>query len=153
MPLPSESSVTLRRPRLRVRAVCYTVRRSWEDARVETYGGLLFLMLIAAGNAAIMIALQQWIGPKVTAAKGKIFDTPYETGVDPEEVVRGRFSVKFFVVALLFILFDVELIFLFPWAVVFKELGWFAFWEMLVFLGVVVAGLYYSIKKGAMQWD
>lgn len=120
---------------------------------METFGGLLFLMLIAAGNAALMIALTQWVGPKVTAARGKIFDTPYETGVDPKEIVRERFSVKFFVVALLFILFDVELIFLFPWAVVFRDLGWFGFWEMLVFLAVVLAGLYYSIRKGALQWD
>ncbi len=120
---------------------------------METYGGLLFLMLIAAGNAAVMIALTQYLGPRVTAAKGKIFDTPYEAGVDPKEIMRGQFSVKFFVVALLFILFEVELIFLFPWAVIFRELGWFGFGEMLVFLAVVVAGLYYSIKKGAFQWD
>ncbi len=66
--------------------------------------------------------------------------------------MRGRFSVKFFIVALLFVLFDIELIFLFAWAVIFKELGLFGFMEMLIFLLVVLSGLFYSVKSGVFQW-
>ncbi len=77
---------------------------------------------------------------------------PFESGVFPHEIVRGRYPVKFFLVALLFILFDVELVFLFPWAIVFRDLGFGAFVSMLVFLAVVLAGLFYSIKKGALEW-
>jgi len=66
--------------------------------------------------------------------------------------MRGRFSVKFFVVALLFVLFDIELIFLFAWAVIYKELGWFGFTEMLIFLLVVLSGLFYSVKRGVFEW-
>ena len=66
--------------------------------------------------------------------------------------MRGRFSVKFFIVALLFVLFDIELIFLFAWAVVYKELGLFGFTEMLIFLLVVLSGLFYSVKSGVFQW-
>ena len=67
--------------------------------------------------------------------------------------MRGRFSVKFFLVALLFVLFDIELVFLFPWAVAYRELGLFGFVEMFVFLAVVVAGLFYSVKRGALEWN
>ena len=77
---------------------------------------------------------------------------PYECGYAPERLVRGRFSVKFFLVALLFVLFDIELIFLFPWAVVYRDLGLFGFVEMLIFLLVVLAGLFYSVKRGAFEW-
>ena len=77
---------------------------------------------------------------------------PFECGEEPAAIKRGRFSVKFFAVALLFILFDIELIFLFLWAVIYKELGLFGFFEMLVFLLVVLSGLFYSVKKGVLQW-
>jgi NADH-quinone oxidoreductase subunit A len=77
---------------------------------------------------------------------------PFECGVEPQEILRGRFSVKFFVVALLFVLFDIELIFLFSWAVIYQDLGLFGFMEMLVFLLVVLSGLFYSVKKGVLQW-
>jgi NADH-quinone oxidoreductase subunit A len=77
---------------------------------------------------------------------------PFECGNEPSEIRRGRISVKFFLAALLFVLFDVELIFLFPWAVVYRELGWFGFFEMLIFLLVVLSGLYYSVKRGALDW-
>lgn len=78
---------------------------------------------------------------------------PFECGMKPREIVRGRFSIKFFVVALLFILFDIELIFLFSWAVIYRELGLFGFVEMLIFLLVVLSGLFYSVKKGVLQWN
>jgi NADH-quinone oxidoreductase subunit A len=96
-----------------------------------------------------MVALSQWLGPR---RRGVVHDTPFESGTIPREIMRGRYSVKFFLVALLFILFDVEMVFLFPWAVVFRELGLAGFFSMLIFLAVVLAGLFYSLKKGALEW-
>lgn len=104
---------------------------------------------MAAGTAGGMVALHLWLGPRLS---GKAHDTPYECGKEPIEIVRGRFSVKFFLAALLFILFDIELIFLIPWAIVYRSLGWFGFVEMLIFLAVVLAGLNYSVRKGVLEW-
>jgi NADH-quinone oxidoreductase subunit A len=78
--------------------------------------------------------------------------TTYECGVRPVRDARDRFPVKFYVVAMVFILFDIEAIFLFPWAVVFKRLGMFGLIEMLVFLGVLVAGLVYIWRRGVLEW-
>ena len=114
------------------------------------FAGLLLLLSFALVTVVAMVAIHEWLGPK---RSGKIHDMSFECGNIPDRIVRGRFSVKFFVVALLFVLFDVELIFLFPWAVVYRELGVFGFFEMLVFLTVVVAGLFYSIQRGALEWD
>ncbi len=77
---------------------------------------------------------------------------PYECGITPTGDARSRFSVKFYLVAMLFILFDVEVIFLFPWAVILRELGMFGFYEMLVYLGLVLAGFFYIWKKGVLDW-
>jgi NADH-quinone oxidoreductase subunit A len=117
---------------------------------METYFAFLILLMFAAGTAGGMIVLTERLGPK---RRGGVHDLPFESGKLPREVVRGRFSVKFFVVALLFVLFDVELVFLFPWAVVYRDLGGFGLASMLVFLLVVLAGLYYSIKRGAFEWN
>lgn len=116
---------------------------------MEDYFGLLVMFLAAAGTAVGMLALHHWLGPKIS---NRVHDMPFECGNDPKKIIRGRFGVKFFLVALLFILFDIELIFLFPWAVIYRELGWFGFVEMFVFLLVVVAGLVYSVRRGALEW-
>lgn len=116
---------------------------------MENLFGLVVLLLLAGITAAGMIALTHWLGPK---RHSRIHNLPFECGNEPQRIVRGRFSVRFFLVVILFILFDVELIFLFPWAVVYRELGMFGFVEMLVFLLVVLAGLYYSVRKGALEW-
>jgi NADH-quinone oxidoreductase subunit A len=116
---------------------------------MESYFGFVVLVAFAAITAGGMLALSHWLGPR---REGRIHDMPFECGVEPQEIVRGRFSVKFFVVALLFVLFDIELIFLFAWAVVYQDLGLFGFMEMLVFLLVVLSGLFYSVKKGVLQW-
>jgi len=116
---------------------------------MESYFGFVVLVAFAAITAGGMLALSHWLGPR---REGRIHDMPFECGVEPREIVRGRFSVKFFIVALLFVLFDIELIFLFAWAVVYQDLGLFGFMEMLVFLLVVLSGLFYSVKKGVLQW-
>ena len=118
---------------------------------MEPYFGLVALILMAGGTVGGMVALHLWLGPRLS---GKVHDAPFECGKEPFEIVRGRFPVKFFLVALLFILFDIELIFLIPWAIVYRSLpGWFGFVEMLIFLMVVLAGLYYSVKKGVLEWS
>ncbi len=78
--------------------------------------------------------------------------TPYECGMTPVGDTRERFSVKFYLVAMLFILFDVEAVFLYPWAVIFKELKMFGFIEMIVYIGIVLVGLWYVWKKGVLDW-
>ena len=79
--------------------------------------------------------------------------TTYECGEVPVGDTRARFNIRFYVVALIFLLFDVEVVFLFPWAIVYKELGWFAFIEMLVFLGILFVGYAYVWRKGDLDWD
>ncbi|MCG6121172.1 MAG: NADH-quinone oxidoreductase subunit A [Microvirga sp.] len=77
----------------------------------------------------------------------------YECGFNAFDDSRMRFDVRFYLVAILFIIFDLEVAFLFPWAIVFGELGWFGFWSMMVFLGVLTVGFVYEWNKGALEWD
>ena len=77
---------------------------------------------------------------------------PYEFGIDPVDNARGRYTVRYYIIAILFVVFDVETIFLFPWAVKFKALGLFGLVEMLVFLGILIVGYIWIWKKGALEW-
>ncbi|KAA2243973.1 NADH-quinone oxidoreductase subunit A [Salinarimonas soli] len=77
----------------------------------------------------------------------------YECGFNAFDDARMKFDVKFYLVAILFIIFDLEVAFLFPWALVFGDLGWFGFWSMMLFLGVLTVGFVYEWKKGALEWD
>jgi len=104
---------------------------------------------IAAAVGAGLIAAGVLLGKRV---KNKIKETPYECGITPTGDAKGRFSVKFYLVAMLFILFDIEAIFLYPWAVVYRELKMFAFVEMLLFIVLVLAGFFYIWKKGVLDW-
>ncbi len=79
-------------------------------------------------------------------------DAPYECGIDPYDNARGRYTVRFYIIAILFVIFDVETIFLFPWAVKFKALGVFGLTEMLVFLGILIVAYIWVWKKGALEW-
>jgi NADH-quinone oxidoreductase subunit A len=112
--------------------------------------GLIVYILAAAGLAGTLLILSSLFGPRRPSAVKQL---PFECGNRPHPVVRGQVSVKFFLVALLFILFDVELIFLFPWAVVFRALDIEGFVAMAVFLGFVAVGLIYVWKEGALQWQ
>lgn len=78
---------------------------------------------------------------------------PFECGFDPFEDARMKFDVRFYLVAILFIIFDLEIAFLFPWAVVIDSIGWFGFWTMMIFLGLLVVGFLYEWKKGALEWE
>lgn len=97
-----------------------------------------------------MILLTSLLGPK---RPNPVKDEPFECGVAPFELPQGKFSVKFYLVAMLFIIFDVEIVFLFPWAVIFQDLGVVGFMEMLVFLAVILLGFWYVWKKGALEWE
>jgi NADH-quinone oxidoreductase subunit A len=114
------------------------------------YLPLFIFLMLAIIFAGFVIILSSLVGRK-TRSREKLMT--YECGLDPIGNARKKFSVKFFIVAILFVLFDIELIFLFPWAVAYTDLGLFGFIEMLVFLLVVVAGLFYSVKRGALEWN
>ena len=77
---------------------------------------------------------------------------PYECGIDPETGAHDRFTVRFYIIAILFVIFDVETIFLFPWAVRYRLLSWFGVWEVAVFLAILVVGYIWAYKKGALEW-
>ena len=105
--------------------------------------------VLALVIACALVTLSYVIGRKV---KNKVKDMPYECGIAPTGDARERFSVKFYLVAMLFILFDIEAIFLYPWAVVYKQLKMFAFFEMLAFVVLVMAGFFFVWKKGVLDW-
>jgi NADH-quinone oxidoreductase subunit A len=100
--------------------------------------------------AAALVALSYFIGKRV---KDRVKDSPYECGIAPTGSARERFSVKFYLVGIVFILFDIEAVFLYPWAVVYRELKMFAFVEMLLFVILILVGFFYVWKKGALDWS
>ncbi len=114
------------------------------------YFPVLVLLVIALAMAVMFVMLSQALGPK---KYDRIKYSVYECGVDPATPAAVRISVKFYLVALLFILFDLEATFLYPWAVLFRSLGLFGFIEMAVFVGILVVGLVYAWKKGALEWQ
>jgi NADH-quinone oxidoreductase subunit A len=123
---------------------------------LSQYLPILLMFVVAAGFAITFITLSQFVGQR-KRTRTKLM--PYECGKDPVGSARERFSVKFYLIAMLFILFDIEVIFLVPWAVVFKRLsspeyglGNVIYFEMIVFIALLAAGLIYVIKKGALDW-
>lgn len=120
---------------------------------LEQYLPFLILFLVAAVFGGGALVLSRLLGPKRPNPK-KL--APYESGMAPIGGTRGRFPIRFYLIALLFILFDIEIIFLYPWAVVFLESGaarLFLFLEMIVFLGVLLVGYIYIWRKGALEWE
>jgi len=110
---------------------------------------LIFAVLAAAFPVA-MLVLFKYIRPESRAVGAKL--EPYECGVPAETDARGRYSVRFYIVAMLFVIFDVETIFLFPWAIQYKVLGLFGLVSMFVFLGILIVGYVWLYKKGALDW-
>ena len=120
---------------------------------LSDYLPIVLLFLIAGGFAGVNLAITHLVGPK---KPNPVKLSPYESGVPGFGDARFRFSVKFYLVAMLFIIFDIEVVFLYPWAVVFRDLlaqGSFIFYEMVVFLGVLALGLAYVWRKGGLEWD
>jgi NADH-quinone oxidoreductase subunit A len=115
---------------------------------MEQYIPIVIALLLCGGVATLMTFASTLLGAsKHTAVK----DEPFECGNPSSGSAWGRFSVKFYLAAILFIIFDVEVVFMYPWAVVFKQLGMFGFIEMLVFVLILAVGLLYIIKKGALE--
>src|SRR4051794_34061380 len=115
------------------------------------YVPLAIVLLIAGGMGLLISQISGILGPKRPSA---VKSVPFECGSEPSPgSARQPFAVKFYVVALLFIVFDVEAVFLYPWAVNFKALGWFGYATMLVFASTLVMGLVYIWKKGALSWE
>jgi NADH-quinone oxidoreductase subunit A len=128
----------------------------WANGRVRrrrmlnSYLPILVIFLVSAFIGAAIIVLSSLLSKKDPTP---IKLMPYECGMDPIGNARRRFSVRFFIMGMLFIVFDIELIFLFPWAKVYDKLLMFGFVEMLVFVLVLLAGLVYVWKKGALEWE
>lgn len=106
--------------------------------------GIALVIGLALMMSAMIIAVRNPDPEKVS---------PYECGFAPFDDARMRFDVRFYLVAILFIIFDLEVAFLFPWAIVLKDVGLFGFWSMMVFLGVLTVGYAYEWRKGALEWD
>jgi NADH-quinone oxidoreductase subunit A len=116
----------------------------------EVYFPVLLQVAIAMAVATLMLGLSYLLGKKV---RNRVKDMPYESGIVPTGDARQRFSVKFYLVGMLFILFDIEAIFLYPWAVVYRQLKMFAFVEMLIFIALILCGFFFIWKKGALDWS
>lgn len=115
---------------------------------MEQYVPVLIALILAGVVSGAMVFASTLFGPRQHSA---VKDEPFECGNPPSGSAWGRFSVKFYLVAILFIVFDLEVVFLYPWAVVFRRLGLFGFVEMLVFVLILAVGLVYVIKKGALE--
>jgi len=114
------------------------------------YMPLLILVALAAGLAVLVVILGHTFGPKRPTTRKA---APYESGMTPYGPGSRRMSIRYYLVAVLFILFDVEVVFFLPWAVVFKKLGLFGLIEMLVFIAILLVGYIYAWKKGALEWE
>jgi len=120
------------------------------NSPTEVYFPVLVQAIVAMALAAGLLSVSYLLGKRV---RNKVKDMPYESGIVPTGDARQRFSVKFYLVGMLFILFDIEAIFLYPWVVVYRELKMVAFVEMLVFVVLILSGFFYIWKKGALDWS
>jgi NADH-quinone oxidoreductase subunit A len=117
---------------------------------LENYFPVLLFIIVGLAIGVAPLLLGRLLGPhRPDAAKL----SPYECGFEAFEDARMKFDVRYYLVAILFILFDLEIAFLFPWAIVLKEIGMFGFVSMMIFLSILVAGFIYEWKKGALEWE
>ncbi len=114
------------------------------------YAAVLLIFLAAAFLGVVMILMTTYLGPKKPSPEK---EKAFECGSESSGPARSRFPVKFYVIAILFIIFDVEVAFLYPWAVLFRDLGLLGFVEMLFFVLILLFGLVYAWKRGALQWE
>ena len=121
-----------------------------ESIMITNYFPILLFIIIAMGFGVVMVGLGALLGPRRPDAE-KL--SPYECGFKPFEDARMPFDVRFYLVAILFILFDLETAFLFPWAVVLRHIGWFGFATMILFLVLLTIGFIYEWGRGALQWE
>jgi NADH-quinone oxidoreductase subunit A len=117
---------------------------------LQLYFPVLLFILVGIGLGLIMLALGSLVSPSRPDPE-KL--SPYECGFEAFEDARMKFDVRYYLIAILFILFDLEIAFLFPWAVVLPEIGIFGFWSMMIFLAILIVGFIYEWKKGALEWE
>lgn len=117
---------------------------------VENYIPIVIMIVGGAAFGFVTVKLNQFLGPK---RPHEVKLSTYESGMEPVRTARERFSIKFYMVSVLFIIFDIEVVFLYPWAVSFKQLGLIGFISMTVFILILFAGYYYVWQKGALRWD
>jgi NADH-quinone oxidoreductase subunit A len=117
---------------------------------MNEYLGVVVTFVVAGVLAGAFIVLASVLGPKKPS---QVKSEPFECGEVPFSLPRGRVSVKFYLIAILFMLFDVELVFLYPWAVVYRGLGISGLTEVAIFLGVLMVGFYYAWDNGALEWQ
>jgi NADH-quinone oxidoreductase subunit A len=114
------------------------------------YVPILMVFAFAAVVAGALLYIPTLIAPRrLTPVKAE----PFECGKDPVGISEGRFSIKFSTIAIFFIIIDIELLFIWPWAMLYRKLGWFGFNEMLVFLGILMLGFLYIWRKGGLEWE
>ena len=106
--------------------------------------------ILAAAFPAVTLIVFKFIRPDSTSGGAKL--EPYECGIPAENDARGRYSVRFYIIAMLFVIFDVETVFLFPWAVQYAKLGVYGLVSMMLFLGILIVGYIWVFKKGALEW-
>ena len=121
-----------------------------ENSYFAHYIPLLIQVIVAMALAGLMVTLSHLLGKHKWS---RVKNEPYECGIVFMGDAQQRFSVKFYLVGMLFILFDVEVVFLYPWAVIARELKMFGFWEMLIYIGLVLVGFFYIWKKGILDWN
>lgn len=121
-----------------------------EEANLMQYAPIALMFVVAAGFVATTMLATHLLGPK---RKTSIKLDSFECGIEAKGNARVPFNIKYFLVAILFVLFDVEVIFMYPWAVNFNELGWTGFVEMVLFIASMLVGFFYIIKKGALKWE
>lgn len=114
------------------------------------YLPILLLVMVAVGFGGCSLIFSSLIGPKKLSA---LKLSPYESGCEPVGTARERFSIKFYMIAMLFILFDIEAVFLYPWAILYRKLGVFGLVEMGLFIVILFVGYIYVWKKGALEWE
>jgi NADH-quinone oxidoreductase subunit A len=120
-----------------------------DSSPVYSYFPIVLFLVVAAAFPGVALLVLRVIRPRVYDAQKM---SPYECGIDPIKDARDRFSVRFYILAMLFLVFDVETVFLIPWAIAFDQLAVFGLVEMLIFVGILVIGYFYAWRKGALNW-
>ena len=117
---------------------------------LENYLPILIFLVIGLGLGVVLFVLGYFLGPNRPNSEK---NSPYECGFEAFEDARMKFDVRYYLVAILFIIFDLEIAFFFPWAVVIREVGMVGFWAMMIFLAVLTIGFVYEWRKGALEWE
>ena len=116
---------------------------------LNAYIPIFIFLIVAIGFAILTLVMSQLLSSK---KYNKVKLEPYECGIEPQTDARDRYSIRYYLVAMLFVIFDVETVFMFPWAVIFNKLALFGLIELIVFIFILVVGYYYAWQKGALEW-